>query len=128
MCITLRRMDRRIYPRVVRLSESMIDTLPYIVIDADHLQEWFRKVLAPYFPDKGLYLVGHPMNSAEGESKLFVEVKYIEPDVSIDDLSTRTVTEYNRGNYLHFYVHDVINAAVTAGELKGKRFYCLLEW
>jgi len=91
-----------------------METSTVTAIDADAIREWVQSHLAPLCPDGAKALVINRHWHCKGESAFFAAVDVEEP-ITIDQLRRLVVTEHTREHYLHFYVVDVIAAAVGSG-------------
>lgn len=105
---------------------SMIDTVSPVCIKGEDLQEWLQAALADALPGKQLYMIHEP-GEARGESRYFSEV-HLDQELSLGDLVKREVVEHSRGDYVHFYVKDVVSAACSANALSGRWFWIYHTW
>ncbi len=62
-----------------------------------------------------------------GESAFFAAID-INYSLSPNELRALEVKEHSRAQYLHFYVDDVIAAAVGIGALQGNHFHVHYRW
>lgn len=76
--------------------------------------------------DAQISLIPHPWE-AKGESRFFCAVD-VDEEISVSQLLEKEVKEYTRGNFKHFYVSDVIQAAVSANQLEGNQFFLYHKW
>jgi hypothetical protein len=97
------------------------------VIYADAIREWVAQNLAPECPeDAHVSVISRPWH-CKGESSFFAAID-VDAGITVQQLRSREVAEHTRGAALHFYVDDVIAAAVGTGALNGNHFHVLYRW
>jgi len=107
----------------------MIETLSPTCIDGGVLQEWLEESIKNLVPEGyEVYIIPND-DGAQGGSKFFTEVNINKKDlITLDELVKRVVKEHSRGQYLHYYVDDVIGAACKLDELTGSWFWVYCTW
>lgn len=97
------------------------------LIQAEAIREWIEKHLAPLCP-QGAHItaINRPWH-CKGESAYFAAVDVEEP-ITPQALRAREVVEHTRAHYLHFYIDDVIAAAVGSGSLEDDTFHVHYCW
>jgi hypothetical protein len=108
------------------MSISM-QTTTVTVIDRDAIKEWIAHYLAPACPPGSHISVINRQWHCKGESAFFTAVD-VELPLSIEQLRESEVVELTRGNHLHFFVDDVIAAAVGSCSLAGSFFHVHYRW
>lgn len=104
-----------------------METTTVSVIYADSIREWVARHLAPLCPDgSAISVINRPWH-CKGVSAFFAVVD-IEDPLTIEQLLQLVATEHSRAHYLHFYVDDVIAAAVGNGDLSGDHFHVHYCW
>ncbi|HBO2935074.1 TPA: hypothetical protein L4R50_000068 [Pseudomonas aeruginosa] len=105
----------------------LLETTTVTAIGADAIREWVARHLAPLCPEgSAISVINRPWH-CKGESRYFAEVEVDSP-ITASQLRLLEVTEHTRAHYLHFYVDDVIAAAVGSGELSGDFFHVYYCW
>lgn len=105
----------------------MITTTQITSINADELKDWLDTALGTLLPPNTHISIIPQTWEAKGESRFFCEID-IDKALTLPQLLARVVSEHSRGNLVHFYAHDVVAAAVGAGELVGDHFYLYYRW
>ena len=97
------------------------------IIDGWTLRQWLRK--QPGL--ENFEIIPHKPFDCTGESKFTAEV-YIENDPTITTdpktLTTKDVMEYQRGNYHHVYIQDVLDFAYKCGIIKDTYVFVIYKW
>lgn len=105
----------------------MINTFTKNFIDVEGLKDWLNNSLKSLLPeDSHISIIPHSWE-AKGESRFFCEVE-IEEDITLEQLVAKVVVEHSRGNHIHLYADDVVQAAVTAKVLNGDQFFLYYTW
>lgn len=105
----------------------LLETSTVTAIDADAIRAWVAQNLAPLCPEgAAISVINRPWH-CKGESAYFAAVD-IEDPITVEQLRRLEVTEHSRAHYLHFYVDDVIAAAVGSGTLAGDYFHVHYRW
>lgn len=108
------------------MAEPM-PTTTVTAIGAEAIREWVAQHLAPFCPAGAeISVINRPWH-CKGESAFFADVD-VESPITISQLRGLEVIEHTRGHYLHFYVDDVIAAAVGSGSLDGSSFHVHYRW
>lgn len=106
---------------------SPMRTSTAVVIERDAIRDWVAQHLAPLCPQGAhVSVINRPWH-CKGESAYFAEVE-VEVELTPQQLRQLEVIEHTRGAYLHFYVDDVIAAAVGSGALEGDHFHVYYRW
>lgn len=96
-------------------------------IEAEDIQQWITRHLSPLCPAGAeIKVINRPWH-CKGESAFFAAVD-VDAPISISQLRDLEVIEHTRAQYLHFYVDDVISAAVGSGALDGSYFHVYYRW
>ena len=102
-------------------------TSTVIAIGAEAIIEWIAHHLAPTCPAHAqISVINRPWH-CKGESAYFADVA-VDTPITIGQLRGLEVIEHRRGQHLHFYVDDVIAAAVGSGALSGTFFHVHYWW
>lgn len=105
----------------------LLETRTVTAIDADAIRSWVARNLAPLCPEgAAISVINRPWH-CKGESAYFAAID-VEELITVDQLRSLEVTEHSRAHYLHFYVDDVIAAAVASGDLHGDYFHVHYCW
>ncbi|HEJ4407884.1 TPA: hypothetical protein SL557_000163 [Pseudomonas aeruginosa] len=105
----------------------LLETSTVTVIGADAIHDWVARHLAPLCPEGAAISVIQRPWHCKGESCYFAAVE-VEAPITTAQLRRLEVAEHTRGQYLHFYVDDVIAAAVGSGALAGDFFHVFYRW
>lgn len=104
-----------------------ISTTTVACISAEAIQEWVAHHLAPLCPGGAhISVINRPWH-CKGESAYFAAVE-VESPITVAQLRRLEVTEHTRAHYLHFYIDDVVAAAVGCGSLDGSEFHVHYRW
>jgi len=105
----------------------LLKTSTVTAIDADAIRDWVAHHLAPLCPEgAAISVINRPWH-CKGESCYFAAVE-VDTLITVAQLRQLEVTEHTRAHYLHFYVDDVIAAAVASGALTGDFFHVYYRW
>ena len=104
-----------------------METSTVTKIDADAINAWVEKHLLPLCPEDAHVTIMPRSYHCTGESAFFAAVD-IDNSLSLHELLALEVKEHTRAQYHHFYVDDVIAAAVGAGALQGNHFHVHYRW
>lgn len=96
----------------------MIETYTRTFVDFDVLEYWLQQFLKDDLPGKEALIINQDYHCNQG-SRFFASVDADEP-LTKKELLERLVLEHSRGNYVHFYIDDVIKAAYTSGALESE--------
>jgi hypothetical protein len=105
----------------------MIDTYDGKFINADDLMDWLNNSLKVFLSKDTHISIVPQVFDCKGPSRFFAEID-VQENITIQQLLSKVITEHSRGSYIHFYVDDVVQAAVTAGVLQGNHFYLHYKW
>lgn len=97
------------------------------IIDADEIHDWVEKCLQPLLPDKHISILPSKYGACVGESRWSCDVDVYKA-VSLETLLMKEVKEYSRGNYVHFYVDDILSAMYASGALEAERYRVEYSW
>lgn len=109
------------------MTTKAMATSTVTCIDADAIRDWIGEHLAPLCPEGAAINVINRTWHCKGESRFFAALD-VEDPITVEQLRTRVATEHSRAHYLHFYVDDVIAAAVGSGTLDGDFFHVYYCW
>lgn len=98
-----------------------------LVLNADELNNWVESFLQPLLPGKHISILPSKYGACKGESQWFCSVD-VEDSISLKELIAREVKEFSRGDYVHFYVDDILSAATKLGQLTGSYFLVWYKW
>lgn len=97
------------------------------VIYAEAIREWVSQHLTSECPEGAhVAVISRPWH-CKGESSFFADID-VDAGITVQQLRSREAAEHTRGAALHFYVDDVIAAAVGTGALQGNHFHVLYRW
>ena len=97
-----------------------IKTYQKTFIDFDDLQNWLRGFLKADLPGKQIYIIEQEYHISKG-LKFFADID-INETITKEELLKREAIRHSNGDYVHFYVDDVVTAAHTTGMLEGNSF------
>lgn len=104
-----------------------MDTTMVPVIGAEAVQAWIALHLAPACPaGASISAIPRPWH-CKGESAFFAAID-IDDALTVPQLRALEVRGHTRDQHLHFYIDDVIAAAVGTGDLDGKHYHVHYRW
>ena len=106
--------------------QLLADPVP-LCLQGEALGDWLNQFLEGKIPEGYTAYIIPSVHDAKGESKFFCKIDVEEP-ISVETLLERVVSEYSRGESLHFYAKDVVSAAYGAGLLSGTYVWLYDTW